>query len=298
MNTASTLIASALVAGIVGGAVATYVAPGPAQAGEQTGVEPDQLQGVQQALAAIQKEQEALRTELRDARLRDGADGGGRLSMGDIEAAVQRYMQEHADGPELAEAEEAQDPRSLEDIVAILDAGEMSDAELQVFWQELAKEGHADAVQELFEQRVEDDPGNPDKRVELGRLYLERIQEVGNGPMAGQYAMQADAAFDKALEIDERHWEARFTKAVAYSFWPPVFGKQGAAIQQFEVLAGQQSGTNQEPHFAQTHLLLGNMYQQMGRQEEALAAWQAGLQAFPDNSALAEQIAIASGSGD
>ena len=35
------------------------------------------------------------------------------------------------------------------------------------------------------------------------------------------------------------------------------------------------------------------MYQQIGNQEKAVAAWQAGLQIFPDNAALLEQVQLA-----
>jgi tetratricopeptide (TPR) repeat protein len=296
MNTTSAILVSSVLAGFAGAAVATLLRPAATDASEPSGVGPDQLQLLNATIAEIRKDHERMAAELRDAEMQSDKDSS-RVSMGDIESAVQRYMAKHAGEAGLEEVAE-QSPRSLEDIVAILDSGELSDAQLQVFWQQLAKEGHADAVQELYEQRVEEDPNNPDKRVDLGRLYLERIQEVGNGPMAGEYAMQADAAFDKALEIDDHHWEARFTKAVSYSFWPPVFGKQPAAIQQFETLVGQQAGAGQEPHHAQTHLLLGNMYQQLGRHADALGAWQAGLEVFPDNPQLAQQIALASGSGD
>jgi cytochrome c-type biogenesis protein CcmH/NrfG len=42
-----------------------------------------------------------------------------------------------------------------------------------------------------------------------------------------------------------------------------------------------------------TWLLLGNMYQQTGRMDQALATWKHGLELFPGNEALQSQIANA-----
>jgi len=121
------------------------------------------------------------------------------------------------------------------------------------------------------------------------------VFKAGNGPEAGIWATKADKAFDAALAVDDHCWDARFSKAVSLSFWPPVFGKQGEAIKNFEVLTEQQASQPSDPKFAQTWLLLGNMYQQTGRMDQALATWQKGLALFPGNEALQAQIASAQG---
>jgi tetratricopeptide (TPR) repeat protein len=51
------------------------------------------------------------------------------------------------------------------------------------------------------------------------------------------------------------------------------------------------------PSHAGTHLMLGNMHQQMGQMDKALESWQAGLSVFPNNTNLAAQIALAYSSG-
>ena len=88
---------------------------------------------------------------------------------------------------------------------------------------------------------------------------------------------------------------ARFTKAMSLSFWPPVFGKQGEAIQHFEILANQQEEGPPSGHFAQTYLLLGNMYAEQGKSEKALEAWERGLGYFPSNESLNKQLKIHQG---
>ena len=120
--------------------------------------------------------------------------------------------------------------------------------------------------------------------------FLQKTQLSGNGPEAGLWAMKADQAFDDILALDEQHWDARFTKAVALSFWPPIFGKQSEAIRQFEVLREQQRHQTPSAGHGQTYLLLGNLYQQMGQTEKALQVWQEGAGIFPDMAELQAQI--------
>jgi hypothetical protein len=63
----------------------------------------------------------------------------------------------------------------------------------------------------------------------------------------------------------------------------------------FEILARQQSGTRAEPRHAETHLLLGNLYQQLGQADKALAAWQLGASLFPSHEGLHKQLQLAQG---
>ena len=103
----------------------------------------------------------------------------------------------------------------------------------------------------------------------------------------GKIAMNADKSLDKALALDPDHWDARFVKAQALSFWPPMFGKQADAIEHLEILRGKQEGkATQDPKFAQTYLMLGNLYSQQGKKEKAMAAWRKGATLFPDNGQL------------
>ncbi len=162
-------------------------------------------------------------------------------------------------------------------------------------WKQLAAEGRADEVLAAVRARAEAAPHDPELQVELGQAYIARISEVGNSPLAGVLATQADQAFDRALAIDPGHYSARFNKAISLSFWPPALGKQPAAIAEFERLVAQQAQMTQEPRFAETHLLLGNLYQQTGKPEQALAAWQLGATLFPQHEGLAAQLALVGG---
>lgn len=160
-------------------------------------------------------------------------------------------------------------------------------------WKRIRDAGLLDEVVAEFEARAEADPKNPDLRLDLGQAYLQKIFAAGQGPEAGKWAIKADQAFDDALALDDHHWKARFFKATSLSFWPPIFGKQAEAIHQFEILAEQQKAQPKQADFAQTHLWLGNLYQQTGQLEKAKGAWSEGLALFPGDAELAAKLEAA-----
>lgn len=231
----------------------------------------------------------------RVASLERAPHGATRIDPGAVEAlaraAVADALAAHAGEAGPAPEPRAPRPKETADLVAeLLAADDVAQAEL---WRQLAADGRADEVLAALRERAEAAPQDAERQLELGQAYIARIAEVGNSPLAGSYAMQADAAFDRALAADPEHHAARFHKAVALSFWPPVLGKQAQAIQQFELLIGQQARSTPQPHFAETHLLLGNMYQQTGQREKALAAWAHGAELFPEHPGLTRQLELA-----
>lgn len=306
MQNAAVVVTSVVLAVAVSVGVQIALEPDPAQARDAPAVAPDELAALRASLARVEARQGDLDAGLDGLRseLAAGPGRGPRVAVGELEAAVARVLASRGLG-DAPPGDGAQGDRSsgdgegtdvasapVQDLVAQLLAGEGFDLASAALWQEVREAGRMDEVLAAFEARAEADPTNPAVQVELGEAYINKIAEVGNGPMAGVFAGKADAAFDLALELDPNHWDARFNKAVALSFWPPVFGKQSAAIAHFEVLVGQQAALPPEPQHAQTHLLLGNMYMQIGETDKALAAWKAGLAIFPGDEDLASQIAL------
>ena len=297
MKPTTILLLAVLLAGTVSAAVTALFSVQAAPPVETRALAPDAVASLARTIAGLQEEQVRLASAIDElhAQLSSASPGSERIPQGEIDAAVRRYLEgrEAPQGPAIAAPADASfDKQAIFDRLL---AGDVDDGEAQRLWSELAEQGASEELLSLFEERVAGDPNDPDKRVDLGVAYLQRIQEVGNGPLAGVYATQADEAFDAALEIDDHHWDARFHKAVALSFWPPVFGKQGAAIHEFEILARQQAGMTPTDGHAQTHLLLGNMYQQIGESQKALAAWQQGAALFPGFQPIQDQLLLHGG---
>lgn len=293
------VILAAVVAGASSGALA-HVALRPNSvegAGEPRVAELQLAELVDQ----LQEQQADLTREL--ATLRSDAQKltpqSDRIPLGEIEDIVARAIDRRLAPAEARPAQPADSALAASaaefdkhDAFDKLMSGELSEMERENFWQEIREAGVLDEVIAMFEDRAERLADDPEVQVDLGEAYLQKIFEVGNGPLAGVWATKADGAFDAALELDDRHWEARFSKAAALSFWPPVFGKQAEAIHHFEILAENQEQLAAEPGHAQTYLLLGNLYQQNGRPEDALAAFRKGLERFPDDAGLIQQIAM------
>jgi tetratricopeptide (TPR) repeat protein len=229
-----------------------------------------------------------------------------RVSLAEIESAVASYLERHDSSTTTASEADASAAGAnaaapaataelgVDDAFARLTSGTLSEEQRQKLWAEMGKRGLSDALVARFEAAVEGSPNDPDLRVDLGAAYIQKIFEAGGStPLAGMWAMKADRAFDAALALDDHHWEARFSKAVSYSFWPPALGMQNKAIAQFEMLIEQQQDQPPQPQFARTYRFLGTMYQQTGNPQKALQVWQQGLALFPGDDELKNQVALA-----
>lgn len=181
-------------------------------------------------------------------------------------------------------------PRDTEDLLTWLEDLSEGELAIQLRWEKVRASGRIDEVVAAYQERATARPDDPMAQVDLGNAYLQKLFQIGDGPVKGMVAMQADSAFDRALAVDPQHWEARYTKAVSLSHWPPVLGKQAEAIGHFETLVLQQRTMAPQPHHVQTYILLGNLYQQSGKAEQAKATWQEGLGVFPGHAALIEAL--------
>ncbi|MFT6829994.1 MAG: tetratricopeptide (TPR) repeat protein [Planctomycetota bacterium] len=297
MNTTTAAVMSCFALGL--GGVSAFLAFGPAQTGStvQAGSVPLTNQGDLNDLTATVSE---LRQEVASLKERSQlAQVTPRtlapvLGEDQIAQAVAAYFEEHGAGgsaaPNPLALKELGSPSDIADLLASAD-----DMTRVGLWKRIVEEGRDAEILAHFKALADANPNDPDAQLALGQAYLGRTQEAGASPLAGKYASLADKALDAALTADPEHWDARFTKATALSFWPPVFGKQASAIQEFETLIGQQGGQTPNAKHASTHLLLGNMYHQTGQPEKALATWRSGLELYPGNEELANQIAILSG---
>jgi tetratricopeptide (TPR) repeat protein len=262
---------------------------------------PADVERIAASVRALQESQSELARQIgelkSDLAMRPAATEA-RLPIGDIEAAVARALDARATtAKELAAAASAPAKKqrtAQEGYDAVMKVSDDWDEATKV-WAELREQGLVDEVLALFEKKVKDDPTNPTAQVDLGEAYLQKLFTVPAGPEQGLWAMKADGCFDSALQLDDHHWGARFNKAVSLSNWPAFMGKQKEAAKHFETLIAQQNESASKPEHAQTYFFLGNLYQSMGKDAEALATWNKGLALFPGHPQLAGQIQSAQG---
>ena len=148
------------------------------------------------------------------------------------------------------------------------------------------------AIAEL-EQRTANDPRSAENPAALGHAYLQKCGTIQDVREQGILAMQADKMFDTALGLDASNWDARFMKAMAMSYWPPMLNKGDEVIQHFQTLIQQQETQTPQPQFAETYAWLGDQYQKAGRADDAKATWQRGATLFPADEKLRTKLASA-----
>ena len=272
-------------AGSGGSLVVSSIAPTRSRAAEDTNA-PD-IARLSARLAELGRRAEELERAVAKARLAPTAPQG-RTALGGVDAAVERWMKRHA--PEPA-APATLDPGDDVDraVDHILSSDVFGDDELG-FWKELRESGAIDAVLARMEELVERSPYDPELRVALAQVLVQKSFERGAGPEREVLLDRAEETYAGALELDEENWRARYGRAVTLSSRAAFLGKTPEAIGEFERLIAQQERSPSEPRFAASYYFLGNLYAQSGESDKALEAWRRGLARFPNDARLAEQV--------
>ena len=288
----SLLLPLAAVVALAVGAASTMLGdPARARAADST---TDEAAALTASIAELRTQQQALAARLAalESAPAPAAQTERRAPARDLDQAIADYMARQLTRPVDDSAAPVDDPEHLE-VLAIADrilSGQVNGDELSALWQKLRDEKRIDAVVAEIERQAALAPNNPDLQTQLGAAYVQKVFDVGMGPLAGVWSQKADQAFDHALELDDTHWEARFRKAMSLSNAPAFLGRQKEAVQQFETLVDQQERATSAPEHARTYCFLGNLYDQNGDHEKALAMWRRGLTRFPDDENLRGKI--------
>jgi tetratricopeptide (TPR) repeat protein len=281
------LVSLVAAAGVAAMLTFTLRAPEPQAAASA----PSELADLRAEVKALEQRVDAMQKETHLE-----SSGGARLSQSDVDAAVERALASRA-GPETAPATAragaAAPVLDAQTAFAQLTDPAVSWEDRRKKWTELAKAGLLDEVLALYEKQAADNPNDTKAQTALGNAYLNKLFNSPQGPEAGIWGTKADKAFDRALALDDHNWEARYVKAVSLSNWPAFLGKQPEAIANLEILVQQQSQGPLQPHYAQTYLILGNLYKQTGKSDQALAIWQQGQALFPDDAEIQKQLQLA-----
>lgn len=243
----------------------------------------DQLSRLADELAALQ-----LRTDqLEGARASDDRRSVAGSDDRRIADAVEDYLARRTDraDTELADGDDAAGaPLDLETAKREL-AGQSYWKQTKL-WRAAFEAGHMQELIDHFKSSAKERPQDAAAQMSLGNAYMAVMQMDQS---QWHMALKADQQYDKVLELDVNHWEARFTKAVQYTFWPDFLGKKKEAIRHFETLLTQQDKLPVEDHHAQTYLFLGNMLIERDP-ERAREVWSRGLRRHPDDRALREKV--------
>jgi tetratricopeptide (TPR) repeat protein len=183
------------------------------------------------------------------------------------------------------------DPAAVSRAIETLVATNSSYGDKQAALRQLVAAGKLDEAIAALEQKHAAEPLVADFAATLGHAYLKKCGTTQDMREQAILAMQADKLFDTALNLDSSNWEARFTKAVAMSYWPANLNKGQEVIQNFQTLIQQQEVEPARPEFAETYLWLGDQLQKTGQRENAVAVWGRGASLFPTHDALRNRLA-------
>jgi tetratricopeptide (TPR) repeat protein len=161
-----------------------------------------------------------------------------------------------------------------------------SPEELERFWRLARTTGVVDARVAELEAAVERDPTNTDLRMELARTYVAKLFTVPGGPEQGLWGERAELQWQTVLEHDPENWDAQFTLANNWGYYPDFMGKTNDAIAGLERARAIQERRPPEPAHVQTYISLSRLYQRKGDEQRVRAVLQAGLSYFPGDEKL------------
>ena len=208
------------------------------------------------------------------------------VSSEQIAAAVEAYLKNRGDGEASPLAATPAAAFDLEKDFKKLVGASYWEGNNAALWKKAFAAGRMDEIIKKFEDIANANPNDIPSQMNLAQAYMAYMQLDQS---KYEYSMKADAVYDKVLALDENHWEARFTKAVSYSFWPDFLGKKKEAISHFETLVEQQEKQPIQEHHADTYIYLGNLLEQRGDKTKAKEIWKKGAKRHPNNQELAKK---------
>jgi tetratricopeptide (TPR) repeat protein len=243
---------------------------------------------VQQSLAKLTDQQQALQQRLDslakapavgsapvDASLRSAAAPSDQQ----VAAAVEAYLQRRAQPGATATGGGKAGFDLERDFAALAGNSYWDNPDA---WKKAFAAGRMDEVLARFEALAKAAPNDTKAQMDLANAYLAYLQ-MDNSKWS--LSFKADKVFDSVLALDDKHWEARFTKALSYTFYPDLLGKKKESIEHFELLVQQQDSMPVEASQAQTYLYLGNLLEARDPQK-AREVWQKGARRHPENADL------------
>lgn len=157
-------------------------------------------------------------------------------------------------------------------------------------WLRIESADQLDAVLDVYRAEVASAPQSVIAQHELARAAHAAAMSRPNHK-DGRFWTESDGAYQKILDVDPEHWDARYEKAVKLTFWPDAFGRRPEAMKHFETLIEQQAVRPAEERHVSVYVWLGNLHAQQGDPERARKVWRQGLQRHPDAHGLRERLA-------
>ena len=179
-----------------------------------------------------------------------------------------------------------------ERLLAVIRDGQIPEGGVFAMFNRLRDIGYLDKALAELEKYAKAHADDADTQVELAGAYIVKLMAVPDGMERGAWSMKSLAACEEALRSQPEHWGAQYMKGMNLSQWPAFLGKQPEAIKTFEKLIEQQERGAPEARYAQSYYQLGNTYRSAGNMEKARKVFARGLEIFPEDKQLREQLEL------
>ena len=184
-------------------------------------------------------------------------------------AATDLHAQAAAD-PQMAEAVDV-----VRSCVALVERRQIPEAEV------LGRRAQAQLVSRLKVQ-----PRDVEALVTLARAESQCILPSADMMTQGELSTHAIELLESALEIDPKHWIARYTLA-SINFRSPAFlGRAPRAAKEFDELLRQQGDRTENPRFARVFEYRGVLFARAGQADSARSLFERGARLFPADTTL------------
>lgn len=185
----------------------------------------------------------------------------------------------------------AEKTKLVTDFLVRIEAGEVRGEEMNRLWSILRGSGMVEEALTALVANARARPNDPDAQYGVG---IGAVSALVSGMISkddqSRLPLLADAAFDKALALNDHHFGARYGKALSYRFWPETLGKGPAAIAEFETLRQQGAQNAAIPMLEGVYTNLGIQYRKAGHPEKAREALEEGLRVFPKSREIKMQL--------
>jgi hypothetical protein len=195
--------------------------------------------------------------------------------------------------PEPAAEAKEKAAKRVRDFLSRLEAGAVRPEEFNGLWEILPSSGMGREAVTAFEEYVKAHPDDPNAHYGLGIALTSSFlgQDVSMMELA-TLSRRADEQYTRALELDDHHFGARYSKAISYVNWPAHLGKGPEAIRNFEILVERHGTDTSNPLMRQVYLSLGTQYQKVGNREKARDTFRRGVTVFPDSKELRDALSV------
>jgi tetratricopeptide (TPR) repeat protein len=183
---------------------------------------------------------------------------------------------------------------SLVNLAAHLRAHPGDQAAAKGFRQHARRAGQLDSAITILKGILNGHPEAQAIRMQLALAHVDRLPAPPalDLPAQAVIASQATRLFGEITAAEPEQWGSRYARGMTQLLFPLPSRHYEPATDDFLKLLELQRTLPPGPHFVHTFVALGDAYVMDQQLEMARTWWQAGKKAFPDNSELADRLAI------